>query len=201
MQQLSASSAAKQYSSTLVHQFSLQSKYFIPHLPPVTDNTAAPASAASTPAAAEPQAPKPPAAKPPPKQQQQPLPPQGPFVQSSMVSSTNSNGNVETAMLTSQTVNGKTTTTALQGDKVTTTNGPMPPLMQPLQPMPWWGPGDGYGRRRSLAGLDSAQKADNAQQRWGRRCEWDTAAAVRNDKMLTCCGAWTFPVAHTARQQ
>jgi hypothetical protein len=85
-----------------------------------------------------------------------------------MVSSTNNNGKVETAMLTSQTVNGKTTTTTVQGDKVQTVNGPMP-MMQPMQPMPWWGPGDGYGKRRALAGVDSAQKADSAQQRWGRR--------------------------------
>jgi hypothetical protein len=164
-------------------------------------------TAASTPAAAEPQAPKAPAAKHPPKQQQQqPLPPQGPFMQSSMVSSTNSNGNVETAMLTSQTVNGKTTTTTLQGDKVTTTNGPMPPLMQPLQPMPWWGPGDGYGRRRSLAGLDSAQKADSAQQRWGRRCEQDTAAAAAGRfhdyiRMLCCRYAWTLSALRVVYQQ
>jgi hypothetical protein len=126
-----------------------------------------------------------------------------------MVSSTNSNGNVETAMLTSQTVNGKTTTTTLQGDKVTTTNGPMPPLMQPLQPMPWWGPGDGYGRRRSLAGLDSAQKADSAQQRWGRRCEQDTAAAAAaaaaaavrfqdHIKMLCCRYAWNLAASRAA---
>jgi hypothetical protein len=112
-------------------------------------------------------------------------------MQSSMVSSTNNNGNVETAMLTSQTVNGKTTTTTLQGDKVTTTNGPMPPLMQP---MPWWGPGDGYGKRRSLAGVDSAQKADSAQQRWGRRCEEHNAAAERIDKVLCCRYAWTLTV-------
>jgi hypothetical protein len=89
-----------------------------------------------------------------------------------MVSSTNNGGKVETAMMTSQTVNGKTTTTTMQGDKVQTFNGPAPqmgPIMQPMQPMPWFGPGDGYGKRRALFGTDSAQKVDNAQQRWGRR--------------------------------
>jgi hypothetical protein len=119
---------------------------------------------------AEPQAPKPTPAKPP-QQQQQPLPQQqqqGPYFQSSMVSSTNNGGKVETAMLTSQTVNGKTTTTTMQDGKVQSFNGPMP-QMPPMQPMPWWGPTDGYGKRRSLFGADSVQKADNAQQHWGRR--------------------------------
>jgi hypothetical protein len=137
----------------------------------IPDSTSAPApAAAAVVSAAEPQTPKPAAPKPP---QQQPIQPQGPFIQSSMVSSTNNNGKVETAMLTSQTVNGKTTTTTMQGDKVQSFNGPMPnnmgPMMQPMQPMPWWGGNDGYGKRRALAGVDSTQKADSAQQRWGRR--------------------------------
>lgn len=98
------------------------------------------------------------------KPQQTPQQP-APVMQSAMASSSSVSGNgqpvMQSTIMTSNTENGKTQTTVVQNGQMSQSNTPIMPMMQPMQPMPWYGPAP-YGsnpNKRILLGAESTKSA------------------------------------------